>query len=453
MTNISEILEVLPLGIHIIDPQGITIYYNQSCRAIDGISGEVTVVGTPVKRMVDEGILSRSIGLDVLESGVFRETIQLVSKKQVYSQGTPLFDEVGQLRMVVVTCMDVPYLMKMDDKLNELKQYNEKLLRQLKEVSQTNELNCSSKAMELVKKMADKGAQFDSNVLITGESGVGKGVLFKYIHAHSSRSAKPMVTLNCAAIPDSLFESELFGYEAGSFTGASVHGKKGLLDMAGNGTLFLDEVGDLSLPNQAKLLRVLQDREYMAVGGLKTKSTDVRIIAATNNQLDYMVKEGTFREDLFYRLNVFPIHIPPLRERREDILSLAKFFLDKKNLTYGMAKVMTGEVYRTLFDRDWPGNARELENFVERLLLTSDSDIITIRDLKALDPFGRDDAAPEDTDSAARPTSYHEMVDRFEVETLKGLLQVCGSVRSVSETYHINESTLRKKIRRLGIEF
>lgn len=451
MTEVTDILEVLPLGVHIINQDGVTIYYNQACRTTDGIPDSIDVLGKPVQHLVDEGVLSKSTGLHVLETQEFIESIQLVNGKRVYSQGTPIFDKNDKISMVVVTCMDIPFLREMDKKLIELKDHNHKLLQQLKQYTGKNDLNSSSKAMEMVKKMADKAAQFDNNVLITGESGVGKGVLFKYIHAHSHRSGKPMVTLNCAAIPESLFESELFGYEAGSFTGASKHGKKGLLDLANGGTLFLDEVGDLSLSNQAKLLRVLQDKQYMAVGGLKLKTSNVRIIAATNNELDFMVREGTFREDLFYRLNVFPIHIPPLRERKEDILSLAQVLLDKKNLTYGMTKTLSGEVYSSLISRPWPGNTRELENFIERLVLTSESNEITMYDVYAIDSFGSDGSLRLQEESKPIFNSYNEMVDHFETETLKKLLEECGSIKATSEKYNINESTLRKKIKRLNV--
>lgn len=452
MREITSILEGLPLGVHIIDQLGITIYYNKACRAIDNIPDTTEIVGKPIKHLVDEGVLSKSIGLDVLVTQEFLESIQLVNGKRVYSQGTPVFDEKRQLKMVVVTCMDMPYLREMDKKLIELKDHNEKLLKQLKQYSVNGDLNSSSKAMEIVKKMADKAAQFDNNVLITGESGVGKGVLFKYIHENSHRSGKPMATLNCAAIPESLFESELFGYEAGSFTGASRHGKKGLIDLANGGTLFLDEVGDLSLPNQAKLLRVLQDKQYMSVGGLKVKTSNVRIIAATNNKLDFMVREGTFREDLFYRLNVFPIHIPPLRERREDILTLAQVLLDKKNLTYGMSKTLSGEVYSSLMNRPWPGNTRELESFIERLVLTSETNEITLNDLYAIDSFGSQGEFKPLKDPKLELNSYSEMVDHFERETLSRLLEECGSIKATSEKYNINESTLRKKVKRLKVK-
>lgn len=442
--TVTEIIEALPLGIHIIDRHGMTVFYNETCRRIDDLSDDIQVIGLPFHQFVESGIFSNSIGLEVLSSGERKESVQSVKGKQVYSQGIPVFDDKEEIDMVIVTTMDIPYLMRMDSRLSSLRQYNQLLIEQLQQYSTLNELNSSSRAMEIVKRLADKAAQYDSNVLITGESGVGKGVLLRYIQSHSLRKDKPIVTLNCAAIPEPLFESELFGYEPGSFTGASKQGKKGLLDLADKGTLFLDEVGDLSLSNQAKLLSVIQERSYIAVGGLEQKTCDVRIIAATNKRLDEMVAEGTFREDLFYRLTVFPIHIPPLRERKDDIVTLTRHFLENKNRAYGLAKEFSGDILRAMYLMDWPGNARELENYVERLLLTSDSDYITLDDMKALDA-GTAFHSPGNL-------SYQDMIDQHEIDLLNKMLSEDRSIRNLSKKYQINESTLRKKLKRFEIE-
>lgn len=442
--TVTEIIEALPLGIHIIDRHGMTVFYNETCRRIDDLSDDIQVIGLPFHQFVESGIFSNSIGLEVLSSGERKESVQSVKGKQVYSQGIPVFDDKEEIDMVIVTTMDIPYLMRMDSRLSSLRQYNQLLIEQLQQYSTLNELNSSSRAMEIVKRLADKAAQYDSNVLITGESGVGKGVLLRYIQSHSLRKDKPIVTLNCAAIPEPLFESELFGYEPGSFTGASKQGKKGLLDLADKGTLFLDEVGDLSLSNQAKLLSVIQERSYIAVGGLEQKTCDVRIIAATNKRLDEMVAEGTFREDLFYRLTVFPIHIPPLRERQDDIVTLTRHFLENKNRAYGLAKEFSGDILRAMYLMDWPGNARELENYVERLLLTSDSDYITLDDMKALDA-GTAFHSPGNL-------SYQDMIDQHEIDLLNKMLSEDRSIRNLSKKYQINESTLRKKLKRFEIE-
>ncbi|MPN06299.1 Limonene hydroxylase [bioreactor metagenome] len=237
----------------------------------------------------------------------------------------------------------------------------------------------------------------------------------------------------------------MFGYEAGSFTGAQKNGKLGLLDQASEGTLFLDEIGDLSLANQAKLLKVMQEKKYMAVGGLKEKTSNVRIIAATNRDLKEMVRQEKFREDLFYRINVFPIHIPPLRERREDIVSLTRFLLRRKNEEYGMNKSLAGEVYRAFYSMPWPGNVRELENFIECLILTTDEDEIHLNDVKLL-------RSDRDIPSVSiRDLSYDEMMEEFEINLIKNLFEKHETVKEISQNYHINESTLRKKLKKYGL--
>lgn len=444
--DIAEILEGIPLGIHIIDDSGMTIFYNSACRQIDNIHEEVDVLGQPVRDLVAQGVLSKSIGLDVLESGIAKDEVQVVNGKQVYSQGTPVFREDQKIDLVIVTCMDIPYLKSMESKLTQLKTYSASLLAQLNGVKNQNAFLSPSPEMAQVRKLACKAALFDANVLITGESGVGKGVIFNYIHQFSCRYDKPKVALNCAAIPESLFESELFGYEAGSFTGANKKGKVGLLDLANTGTLFLDEIGDLSLANQAKLLSVLQEKKYLAVGGLMPKTTDVRIIAATNKDLKQMVDEKKFREDLYYRINVFPIHIRPLRERREDIIALSKYFLDQKNEKFSTTKTLSAEVYRLFFSMDWPGNVRELENFIERLILTSEQNEITLEDVAIFHPL--EPNVGKKTDQL----TFKDQVARFEQDLLKDLMARCGSIREMSKKSGMNESTLRKKLVRYGLD-
>ena len=219
--------------------------------------------------------------------------------------------------------------------------------------------------------------------MITGESGVGKDVIAGAIHKASARGEGPFIKVNCAAIPETLLESELFGYEKGAFTGANTTGRQGMFELAEKGTIFLNEIGELPFHLQPKLLRVIQDKEVIRVGGSEAVKLDVRIIAATNKDLELMVKEGTFREDLYYRLNVVPIYIPPLRERKEDIPHLILHFMNKYNLKYGQNKKISSKAVDYLTDWPWPGNVRELENVIERLIVMVTDDIIQIEDLPA----------------------------------------------------------------------
>lgn len=229
--------------------------------------------------------------------------------------------------------------------------------------------------------LANRVASMDTTVILLGETGVGKEVMARYIFQHSHRAKNSFIKVNCGAIPENLIESELFGYEGGAFTGANKNGKIGLFELANKGTLFLDEIGELPKDMQVKLLRVLQEQEILRVGGTKPVKIDVRIIAATNRNLEEMVKDGTFREDLYYRLTVFPISIPPLRMRKKDIIPLALSFLEKLNQKYQLKKYFTDLSMQLLHEYDWPGNIRELKNIVERAIIISPSDSIKPEDL------------------------------------------------------------------------
>lgn len=238
----------------------------------------------------------------------------------------------------------------------------------------------SSKIKRLLELMI-RVAKIDSTVLITGESGVGKGIFASLIHHNSNRSKKPFMEINCGAIPENLMESELFGYEPGSFTGAKASGKAGIFEMCNNGTILLDEIGELPFNLQVKFLRVIQEQEIFRVGGTSPRKLNVRIIAATNKNLEEMVKNKLFRADLYYRLNVLPIHIPPIRERIEDTMPLANHFLEKFNREYKANKKLDINVLKILEKYQWPGNVRELKNLIERLVIISETEVIGLQHL------------------------------------------------------------------------
>jgi DNA-binding NtrC family response regulator len=256
-----------------------------------------------------------------------------------------------------------------------LEQENQELKKQLRERFSLGSIVGKSRSMQEIFNLVEKVAQYDSNVLITGETGTGKELIARAIHYSGELGEKPFVTIDCAAIPENLLESELFGHAKGAFTGASQE-KRGQIELAEGGTLFLDEVGELPLGLQKKLLRFLQEKEFIRVGCTKRRKVNVRIIAATNKDLEREIQQGSWREDLYYRLNVITIHVPPLRDRKEDISLLVNFFLDKYNTQNNKAiKGVTGEVMEIFSSYDWPGNVRELENVIERavVLCTGDS--------------------------------------------------------------------------------
>ena len=300
------------------------------------------------------------------------------------------------------------------------------------------------KVFELIEKVADTGA----TVLVTGESGVGKELVARAIHYNSSKKDNPLVVVNCGAIPENLLESELFGYEKGAFTGA-VGTRLGRFELAHGGSIFLDEIGDMSFNLQVKLLRVLQERTFERIGGSKTIKVDLRIIAATNRNLEELVKEGKFREDLYYRLCVVPIHIPPLRERRQDIPLLLNYFLEKSNLINGGAiEGFSEEALDILLNYDYPGNVRELQNIIERIVVLKKKGVIDIEDLP--EKFWN---VKGETFEVDMQKGYDTLVSEFEKTIISKALQETSGVKSkAAQMLNMNRTTLIEKMKRLRME-
>jgi len=297
---------------------------------------------------------------------------------------TPVFSPRGDLFRIVVTVSDVTELNRLRCQLEESRALAREYRAELAVLTgryESQDLVVRSKAMLATLELAARVARFDSTVLLLGESGVGKDSLAKWIHQTSPRRDKPFVQVNCGAIPENLLESELFGYAPGAFTGASKNGKTGLFEAAGEGTLLLDEVGELPPPLQVKLLRVLQNRQVMPLGSTAPRPVDVRVIAATNRNLQRLVEGGRFRQDLYFRLNVVPIVIPPLRRRREDIVPLVHHFRRRFQERYHLTKEISPAVMDWFLNHTWPGNVRELENLLERLMVTTAGDVIELKDL------------------------------------------------------------------------
>lgn len=317
-----------------------------------------------------------------------------------------------------------------------------------------------SEAMETVFKMIDRVAPARSTVLITGESGTGKELFAKAIHDASPRSDQPFVAVNCSNIPSDLLESELFGHTKGAFTGA-VTAKKGLFEVADGGTIFLDEIGDLRPETQVRLLRVIQEREFTALGETTPTKIDVRILAATNVDLKEAVKNGTFREDLYYRLSVVPVELPPLRDRREDILPLAQHFIKKYNIENGrrISETLAPEVLSMLESYFFPGNVRELENIIERAVVIAPTDEITLECLtsEVRDPehgqgmIASSEGASSETD-ISKGVNFYEEVRRFETDLLRRALeQTAGHQSRAARLLGLNATTLNSKIKTYNI--
>ena len=292
------------------------------------------------------------------------------------------------------------------------------------------------------------------NVLITGQTGVGKEKVANIIQKNSSRKMQPFIKINCASISPSLMESEFFGYESGAFTGADQKGKRGYFEAADNGIIFLDEVGELPLDIQAKLLRVIQDGEFLRVGGTKPVKTNVRIISATNRNLEEMVEKKGFRRDLYYRLNVFPINVPSLDERREDIAPLVDTFIRKYNEKFGVQKYIDEDAKEYLASRKWPGNIRELENVTQRLIITSQGDNISIvdamRELEG-DVLGATglDVPTEEIDQGT--IDLTKTVESFEKKILEYACDKYGTTRKAAKAIGISQTQLVRKKNKYGI--
>jgi PAS domain S-box-containing protein len=438
-------------GIFVADHQGIGIMVNQAYTKITGVQKE-ELIGRNMSEIVKVGIVSESVTLKVLEEKKPYTIIQKVRGKEVLATGNPVFNESGEVAFVVTNIRDISELNELRYKLHQTKKLTQKYLDEIDDFKKKEFLHihldgivAHSKEIIRVFKLAEKVAKVDSTVLILGESGVGKEGIVKFIHKLSDRANQPLVKVNCAAIPKDLLESELFGYEKGAFTGADARGKPGLFEQANGGTIFLDEIGDMPLDLQVKLLRVLQEFEITRVGGRKSIKIDVRLISATNKNLEEMVSNGTFRRDLYYRLNIIPIKIPPLRERKSDIAPLVYFFLNKTNQKYSFNKHLRPEVIHIFEEYHWPGNIRELENTIERLAVTTDGEEITVDDLPPnfLENIKSDRQETKGT--------LKEILENVERKIIQEKMKEFKTTRVAAKELGISQSALVKKMKRLGI--
>ncbi|MED4920629.1 sigma 54-interacting transcriptional regulator [Weizmannia sp. CD-2023] len=336
-----------------------------------------TLIGKNILDFEDQGLFTPSVIRLVMEK---RKKVSVVQEtrtgRKILAVGNPVFNEKGALDRIIIASRDITETTRLKTELKEMKEISARYKKELDQFKNKDRflkklIYCSPK-MEKIMHQVKKIAEFSSTVLLSGESGVGKEVIAQAIYQFGKRSEKPFLKLNCGAIPETLLESELFGYVKGAFTGAEKNGKEGYFKQADGGILFLDEIGELPVHLQVKLLRVLQEQEVIPIGSTTPIKIDVQIIAATNQNLAKMVEEGRFREDLYYRLNVIPIRIPPLRERPEDISLLAFHFLQQLNEKYGRKFYLTPDAINVLECYPWPGNVRELQNIIERLVVTAD---------------------------------------------------------------------------------
>lgn len=424
---------------------------NQAAERFYGMKAS-ELIGRNVRDLEREGIFYPSTTDVVLKTRARYDTIQhTITGKVLMVTANPVLDENGNVVRVVSNSRDITELNELRQKLDQSERLNRHYQWEIKKLkSKENFLEgivASSRDMQKNIDLAEKVAGVDSTVLILGESGVGKDVMARLIHRLSPRRDAPFVEINCGAIPETLLESELFGYEPGSFTGARKEGKIGQIEMARGGTLFLDEIGELSLQLQVKLLKVIQDRKLTRVGGSQPIPVDVRILAATNRDIKKMVEEGKFREDLYYRLNVIPIEIGPLRKRREDIAPLVYFFLERLNRRYGMEKRFDAGAMDLLLSYSWPGNVRQLENLIERLMVTSDGPEITVEDMPQEFQSGRGES-PRVILTGVMPLK--DAVAQVEVQLIKMALDRLKTAEAAGGLLGVHPTTLMRKLKRKG---
>ncbi|MBP1762694.1 MAG: putative sensor protein, partial [Firmicutes bacterium] len=456
--------------IFVTDAQGNVKKINDAYTRITGYKAE-EILGENIFNLVKKRYFDRAASIDVIET---RKTITLTqtlkSGKTVLVTGNPIFSESGEFIGVVTNGRDITELNRLKSEVKKAeglsRHYQNELLKF--QLDHSGDYIVASPKMAEISDLVQRIARVDSTVLINGESGVGKEIVAREIHRNSLRVDRPYVSVNCAAIPDNLLESELFGYEAGSFTGASKNGKMGIFQLADGGTLFLDEIGELPFYLQAKLLRVIQENEIMRVGGIAPIPIDVRFITATNRDLWKMVSDRQFREDLYYRLNVVQVRIPPLRERKEEIPVFVNYFIGMLNKKYALDRQFNPELIEGMMKYDWPGNIRELRNALEQAFVTTPGLFIT--DIKmgpqqemhlSTKSAGSEEKRVKELNEDQNLKENHEALDgislkdalqKYESRIIKEAMAEHVTTRKAAAALGVSQATIWRKAKQYDIE-
>lgn len=444
----KTLMEYDQSSLMISDGNGIVVFAGQ--ETVDNCGHDKSwYIGRSIYDLEKQGVFYPSVTRMVLETGKEQVVIQktALADKHLVAIGVPVFDENGQIEQVLSITKDYTAQVNLSSIIAKMEfgmNITESKGDALDEI-----ITCNEKMID-IKNLIRLVAPTNSTVLILGETGTGKEVLAKAIHKMSKRSEKPFVVVSCGSLSPNIVESELFGYEAGSFTGANREGKKGLLESASGGTVFLDEIGELPLDQQVKLLHVLQEKSIVRVGGTEQIPLDIRVIAATNRDLREQIEKGNFREDLFYRLNVVSINIPSLSRRREDIPLFIKHFTKKFNEYHSTNKVISKNVMNLLSRHEWPGNVRELENLVERLIVTSPSNYIDAEDLPWEIPGITADESNTVTVKEIAPLA--EVIESAERQLLEMARYEYGTTSAMAEILKVNQSTVSRKMKTYGIK-
>ncbi|RUR54652.1 sigma-54 interaction domain-containing protein [Vreelandella populi] len=459
---LQTIVETANDHFFIVGGDGRVLDISPGAEAVYGVSREV-LLASSVQQLQQAGILKPSISLEVMRTQRPVQLMQVTGTgRRVIAEAYPVFVQ-GKLERIISRSRDLTDLQFLQDEYALLqKRFSEHLKRSQAAPNADEQalddaldsLQVRSQVMRETALLLKRVAPSDANVMMLGESGVGKTAFAKQLHRWSQRRNGPFIEVNCAAIPENLFESEMFGYQPGAFSGAARQGKAGLLEQAEGGTLFLDEIGELPLLMQTKLLKVIQDGSLTRLGDTRPRRVDFRLVVATNQDLAKQVEAGLFRLDLYYRLNVIPITLPPLRDRREDIPDLVEACLKQLNQRYGRQKILDTRVWSTLMGSEWPGNVRELENWLERAWLSSPTDQIEAPN--SYHPTEQPQANATDTSALAPPIESHETLKeyltRLERETLLQLSATLPSTYAIADRLGISQSSVVRRMQRYGIK-
>ncbi|HUL58008.1 MAG TPA: sigma 54-interacting transcriptional regulator [Anaeromyxobacteraceae bacterium] len=439
-------------GLWICDGDANVLRINPASERLNGIRAD-QVVGRNMRELVAEGLFDRSATLEVIRTRAPVNMLQSRQGRKLVLTGNPVFDDAGKLIRVVVNERDITEIDGLQRELEEQEamkdRFRDQMLEMQLETVESRRVIAKSPCMQKALRQAIKVAGVDSTVLVLGESGVGKGLIGDLIHKYSGRAEKPLVKINCGAIPESLVEAELFGYEKGAFTGAQAKGKPGYFELADGGILFLDEIAELPLSSQVKLLRFLEDGHVMRVGGTESRRLDVRVLAATHRDLQAMVEQGAFRLDLYYRLSVIPLAVPPLRERTECILPTLRHYVGLYAERLGVRRRLSRAAIDALLGYPWPGNVRELINLCERLVVMSEAELIDVTDLPP-DIVRRAGSAPAPV-GWPEEFSLEQAVESTERAILLRARARYGNQAKVARALGVNQSTVARKMKKYGI--
>ena len=451
--ELNAIIDSSSDGLFVCDAEANVIRVNPASERIHDVKA-ADLIGKNMVDLIEQGFIDRSAALQVCQNKTGVSLLQEKNQRKLISTGMPVFDEAGSLIRVVVSERDITEIDRLQRELEEQASMKDQLQHQLIELQQaeliTNKIIARSPAMLRTLERAFKVCSVNSSVLITGESGVGKGLIANLIHTNSNRASEPLIRINCGAIPETLVESELFGYEAGAFTGAKTGGKPGSLELADGGSLFLDEIAELPPSAQVKLLRFLENRRLTRLGGSTVRTIDARILAATHRNLREMVANGTFRNDLYYRLNVIPLAVPPLRDRTACIPPLLRHFVDQFATSAGVTKRFSHAALDVLLAYAYPGNVRELMNICERAVVMSEGDVIDLPDLPR-DVTGPIAEVSMDTEKWSTGMTLEKILQTVERQVLLSALKKYKNQTDLAAALGVSQPTIARRLKKYQI--